>query len=138
MRNLMSVLLMLSLALNLGIAGEEKKDVRRVEISGMHCDNCAAKVETALKSLNGVEKVSVDRDKGEALVTVKAKTSVKTADLVKAVAAVGYTAKSGKVELEPTEKCDDDCDDSDHANHDEKTKEGAEAKADCCTVKPKS
>ncbi|MGH2568496.1 MAG: heavy-metal-associated domain-containing protein [Bacteroidota bacterium] len=139
MRNLMSIVLMLSFVLALGVAGEDKKDVRKVEISGMHCDNCAAKVEKALMGVKGVKKVTVDHEKGEALVAIGAKASVKTADLVQAVASVGYTAKSGKIEIEPTEKCEDDCNDGEHKYHDVKKKESAETKAaGCCAVKPKT
>lgn len=139
MRKLFSLVVVLSFVLALGFAGEEKKDMRKIEITGLHCDNCVTKMETALKGMRGVEKVSVDREKGEALVTVS-KTTVKTADLVKAVAKAGYTAKSGKIQAEATEKCEDDCKEGEHKDHNAK-KEGSEASKNdenCCTVKKKT
>lgn len=35
-----------------------------IKIDGMHCEHCAAKVEGALSSLDGVKKVKVKLEKG--------------------------------------------------------------------------
>lgn len=141
MRILMMFALISCLFLTLGVAGENKKDVRKIEITGLHCDNCSAKVEKALSAIKGVEKVVVDREKGEAVVTVAAKASVKTETLVNAVAKAGYEAKAGKISATPTEKCDDDCKEGEHNDHDakdaKKAKSGKSDSDDCCAVKEK-
>jgi copper chaperone CopZ len=142
MRTLLALVVLLCVVLTIGVAGEDKKDVRKIEITGMHCDNCSAKVEKALSAIKGVEKVVVDREKGEAFVTVAAKTSVKTDVLVNAVAKAGYEAKVGKIIATPTEKCEDDCKDADHKEHDAKQMKDTKKKSgtsddDCCEVKEK-
>lgn len=141
MRTFLSVVVLTCFVLTLGLAGEDKKDVRKIEITGMHCDNCSAKVEKALSAIKGVEKVVVHREKGEALVTVAAKASIKTEVLVNAVAKAGYEAKVGTITATPTEKCDDDCKDSEHkddkAKDTKKPKSGKSDSEDCCAVKEK-
>jgi copper chaperone CopZ len=139
MRIFVSVVVLLCVVLALGVAGETKKEVRKIEISGMHCDNCASKVEKALSAIRGVEKVSVNRKKGEALVTVAAQSLLKTETLVNAVAKAGYKAKSGTITATPTEQCDDDCKDGEHneGEHKEKKKNGERDDAACCTMKEK-
>lgn len=42
-----------------------------ITIEGMQCEHCAKKVETVLKSINGVEKVKVNLSKKEAIITSK-------------------------------------------------------------------
>lgn len=37
---------------------------KEIKIEGMHCEHCAAKVEKALSSLDGVKKVKVKLEKG--------------------------------------------------------------------------
>lgn len=37
---------------------------KEIKIDGMHCEHCAAKVEKALASLDGVKKVKVKLEKG--------------------------------------------------------------------------
>ncbi len=37
---------------------------KEIKIDGMHCEHCAAKVENALSSLDGVKKVKVKLEKG--------------------------------------------------------------------------
>jgi len=76
----LALLLLLPLA---AVAGGEDKALpegqARVEIpvSGMHCGSCTAKVETAVKELDGVVDVSADYGKGIATVTfVKDKVDV--------------------------------------------------------------
>ena len=140
MRTMITVAVLTCFVLSLGFAGEGKNDVRRIEIKGMHCENCSAKVEQALSAIKGVEKVVVDREKGEALVTLAAKASVKTEALLNAVAKVGYEAKAGKLTATPTEQCGDDCKDgekTDHATKDAKKTKSGKSEDDCCSVKEK-
>jgi len=40
-----------------------------IGISGMTCDNCVRKVESALRNLQGIKEVKVDRDSATATVT---------------------------------------------------------------------
>lgn len=42
-----------------------------ITIEGMHCDHCAKKVETTLKSINGIDKVKVNLPKKEATIISK-------------------------------------------------------------------
>lgn len=48
-----------------------KANKRVISIEGMHCDHCAKKVETTLKSINGVDKVKVNLSKQEATIISK-------------------------------------------------------------------
>jgi copper chaperone CopZ len=121
MHRLFLMLLLTSLTVCFSLAAGTN-DVRKITISGMHCDNCSAKVVKALKAVKGVEKVTVNREKGEAQVTIAATAKVETLVLVNAVAKAGYEAKSGTFEAKPAEACDDDCKDGDHKDHDAKKK----------------
>ena len=40
-----------------------KKIEQLMVVDGMHCQKCAARIEAALKAVNGVKKVSVDLEK---------------------------------------------------------------------------
>ena len=67
-------------------AGEKTETLK---VSGWHCAGCAAKTETALKELKGVQSVSADKTKK--LVTVTYDDSkLKRADLEKAVSDSGF------------------------------------------------
>jgi len=48
-----------------------KKYKKVLVIEGMHCNNCAKKVEAVLKEIDGIEKVKVDLEKKEVLVISK-------------------------------------------------------------------
>ena len=39
-----------------------------IRVEGMHCNNCSASVAKALKATDGVEKVEVSQEKGEAVI----------------------------------------------------------------------
>ncbi len=66
----------------------------KLTITGMTCDHCVAKVEQALKNLDGVWSVFVDLDGGEAEVDYDdAKTQAEA--LTQAVRAAGYEATVG-------------------------------------------
>jgi copper ion binding protein len=48
---------------------EEILETREIGIAGMTCDHCANRVEKALRAVNGVKAVSVDRQAALASVT---------------------------------------------------------------------
>ncbi len=64
-----------------------------LEVSGMHCASCAAAVEKALASLEGVESAAVNISTERATVT-HAPEAVRVDDLKKAVEAAGYGVAS--------------------------------------------
>jgi len=51
------------------VAGTSTLETHDIGISGMTCDNCVHRVETALRGVNGVTKVHVDRRSARATVT---------------------------------------------------------------------
>ena len=62
-----------------------------ISVEGMHCVKCAAKVENALKALDGVKKAKVDLSKKS--VTVAYDDTKVTVDAMKAaINAVGFKA----------------------------------------------
>ena len=75
------------------IPGEEKmaETVRTMEIDGMMCPHCEARVKKALESLEGVKEAVVSHEKGNAVVTLGA--SVADGELTKAVTDAGYEVK---------------------------------------------
>ena len=64
----------------------------KLRITGMTCGHCQAKVEKALKSVNGVYTAVIDLPDGEAEVDFD-DDSVTTDQLVAAITKVGYGAK---------------------------------------------
>lgn len=128
MKNVAVVLLCI-LMLGLTAGAAENPKVVHITVSGLHCDNCVGKVEKALKEIKGVEKVGVNLEKGEAVVTLASNAKVKTETLVNAVAKAGYEAKAGKIHATPTEKCEDDCKDK---------KDQASKDAGCCSTDKKA
>lgn len=48
-----------------------KSNKKTISIEGMHCEHCAKKVESTLKSIEGVDKVKVNLSKKEAIITSK-------------------------------------------------------------------
>ena len=65
--------------------------VLKLKVSGMHCGNCQAKVERALKAVSGAYAVQVDLQGGSAEVDFDGKESPDR--FVQAVRAVGYDAQ---------------------------------------------
>ena len=63
----------------------------KMSIAGMHCGNCKAKVERALKAVPGSYAVAVDLEKGEAEVDFDGKTPPEK--FFEAVRSLGYTAE---------------------------------------------
>jgi len=64
----------------------------KLNVTGMTCGHCQAKVEKALKGVSGVYTAIVDLEDGEAEVDFN-DDAVTAADLITAVAKAGYTAK---------------------------------------------
>jgi len=54
------------------VAGTSTLETHDIGISGMTCDNCVRRVETALRNVNGVKEVRVDRPAALATVTFDA------------------------------------------------------------------
>jgi copper chaperone CopZ len=52
---------------------EEIVETRKIGIAGMTCDHCAQRVEAALRGVNGVKDVRVDRSAGLATVAFDTK-----------------------------------------------------------------
>jgi copper chaperone CopZ len=63
----------------------------KLKITGMHCANCKAKVERALKGVSGTYGVQVDEKSGSAEVDYDGKTPAE--EFVEAVRSVGYSAE---------------------------------------------
>jgi len=61
-----------------------------IKIDGMTCQFCAHNVKKRLKTLEGVEKVEVDQDKGLATLQVKAGTSITDQQFKSLIAEAGY------------------------------------------------
>lgn len=62
----------------------------RLDVDGMQCGGCASRVEAALSDVDGVDRVEVSLERGEATVEGVEPTS---SELVAAVEATGYEAR---------------------------------------------
>ncbi|OGU31985.1 MAG: hypothetical protein A2X67_03180 [Ignavibacteria bacterium GWA2_55_11] len=104
------------------VFGQSKKaSTVKLYLAGMHCENCVAKVETALKAVDGVSSVKVSLKQSVANVTLAS--AIQTDALMKAVSDAGYTASLTKIDAKTKkevqqhegehkkgeEKCDGDC-----------------------------
>ncbi len=69
------------------LAGEKTETIK---VSGWHCGGCAARTESALKDVKGVQSVEADKHKKEVRVTYD-DSKVKHADLEKAITDSGFT-----------------------------------------------
>ncbi|MCA1826393.1 MAG: heavy-metal-associated domain-containing protein [Myxococcales bacterium] len=78
---------LLAASLSLGAFAGEKTET--IKVSGWHCGGCAARTESALKDVKGVETVSADKAKKEVVVKYD-DSKVKRADLEKAIADSGF------------------------------------------------
>ena len=65
---------------------------KTMNIEGMMCGHCAARVKKALEALDGVESAEVSHEKGTAIVTLKSDVANDT--LKQAVEAQDYKVKS--------------------------------------------
>ena len=79
---------LLAASLSLGAFAGEKTET--IKVSGWHCGGCAARTESAVKDVKGVESATAVKAKNE--VTVKYDDSkVKRADIEKAITDSGFT-----------------------------------------------
>ena len=111
-----------------------KPEKVQLTLSGVQCNNCATKVEKALRSVEGVKNATVSLEESSAEIILSS-AAVKPEMLVKAVADAGYEAevRNDANETTASKKQSLSC----CAN--EETKE-AKAKAerdDCCAVEAK-
>jgi copper chaperone CopZ len=68
-KNRVPTLLGLILVLSLGtLSALAMTKTATIRVEGMHCKMCSASVTKALKATDGVEKVEVSSDKGEAVI----------------------------------------------------------------------
>jgi copper chaperone CopZ len=79
--------------------GPEVLETRDLVIAGMGCDNCARKLDRALRAKDGVKKVRVDSIAGRATVTFD-RTRTNIPELQEVVVKSGYRA--GAVESGPS------------------------------------
>ena len=80
---------MFALVLGLGTAALAEVKTETLKVSGWKCDKCPPKTEAKLKAVKGVESATVDRAKGQVVVTYD-DSKAKHADLEKAVADSGF------------------------------------------------
>jgi copper chaperone CopZ len=83
--------LIAGLVLALSTAAFAGEKTETIKVSGWHCGGCAARTESALKDVKGVQSVDADKTKKEVRVTYD-DSKVKRADLVKAIADSGFEA----------------------------------------------
>ena len=87
MKNLIAGCLLAAGLATAAFAGEKTETIK---VSGWHCGGCAARTESALKDVKGVESVSFDKAKKEVVVKYD-DAKVKHADLEKAITDSGFT-----------------------------------------------
>jgi len=127
MQRLILILLIAVLAVGFVNAQATKPQTVKLAVAGMKCENCVAKVDKALRGVEGVKDVKVDLKKQTAVVTFAA-APVKSEVLFKAVSDVGFKAAVGKVPSGPSAK-EENCDEC----KDKDGKKDADAKKeDCC------
>lgn len=66
-----------------------KKFTTEYKVEGMHCGHCAAKVEAAIKALDGVK--TVKADPGSGVVTVISSVELNRSSVAEAVKNAGFT-----------------------------------------------
>ena len=86
MKNLIAGCLLAAALSTAASAGEKTETLK---VSGWHCGGCAARTESALKDLKGVQTVTSDKARKEVVVKYD-DAQVKHADLEKAIADSGF------------------------------------------------
>ena len=79
-------------ALALSTAAFAAEKTETIKVAGWHCGGCAARTESALKGVPGVNSVAADKNKKEVTVTYD-DSKAKRADLDKAITDSGYTVE---------------------------------------------
>jgi len=103
MQKLVLILFIAVFTVGLVNAQTAKSKSLTLTVSGMKCENCVAKVDKALRGVEGVKDVTVDLKKQSAIVTF-ASTAVKPEVLYKAVKDVGFEVSVGKPSSKATSK----------------------------------
>jgi copper chaperone CopZ len=91
MKNLIAGFLLSIGVATAAFAGEKTETIK---VSGWHCGGCAARTESALKDVKGVQSVTSDKEKKEVVVKYD-DAKVKRADLEKAIADSGFSIDKG-------------------------------------------
>ena len=65
-------------------------DTVKMQVKGMHCDNCVDKVKSAVQKVKGVEKIDVNLEKGVAEITMASNGRSSSGDVAKAIVDAGY------------------------------------------------
>lgn len=98
--NRISMLFLVISLVGLGMA--QTRTTYVIQVKGLSCPFCAYGLEKKLKKVKGVESVSIDLEKDEAVVTSKSDVAIDEESLRKAVRAAGFSIESlKKVEAEP-------------------------------------
>src|SRR5437763_16599363 len=96
MKKLITGTLLASVLSFAAFAGEKTDTIK---VSGWHCGGCAARTESALKDVKGVESVTADKAKKEVVVKYD-DSKVKRADLEKAITDSGFAvAKAARSQM---------------------------------------
>ena len=77
------------LSLGVATAAFAGEKTETIKVSGWHCGGCAARTESALKDVKGVQSVTSDKEKKEVVVKYD-DAKVKHADLEKAITDSGF------------------------------------------------
>ncbi len=111
MHRFIVVFVVIMIVVGVASAQGSKSPTVSLAVSGMKCEDCAAKVDKALRGVDGVKDVTVNL-KNQTAQIVLASASVKSDVLIKAVKDAGFQAKVGKGSA-ATKKADCCCSGSD-------------------------
>ncbi|MDD8017951.1 MAG: heavy metal-associated domain-containing protein [Bacteroidota bacterium] len=88
----------------------------KLTVTGMMCNNCSAKVEKALKGVQGVSDAKVNLEEKSAVITLASESKTTSAMLVKAVDDAGFSATENSTASKKSTsvkkgdgKCEDGC-----------------------------
>jgi copper chaperone CopZ len=119
--------LLLIIVVAFGFVNAQTPKTLKLAVSGMKCENCVAKVDKALRGVEGVKDVAVNLEKNTAEV-VLASTTVRSEVLLQAVADAGFAASAGTLKRAAKKDAKDSCETDKEARM---TKDGG-SKEDCC------
>jgi copper chaperone CopZ len=124
------LLLIIVVAFGFTSAQTTKTKTVTLAVTGLKCEMCVAKVDKALRGVDGVKDVNVSLEKNSAEV-VLASTSVKSDVLLKAVADAGFAVSAGKLKMAAKKTEKESCD-TDKMNKEVKVKKDGGPKEECC------
>jgi copper chaperone CopZ len=119
--------LLLIVVVAFGFTSAQTTKTVKLAVTGMKCENCVAKVDKALRGVEGVKDVKVSLEKNAAEV-VLASTTVKSEVLLKAVADAGFAASAGKLKMAAKKDAKESCD----MDKEAKMMKDGGSKEDCC------